>query len=116
MRLRFTTARRSSNFVALSGARLVNIRRTLQNAVHDRCMTEDQARQLLDYSKRTYYPERSYRHLLTCPALKSWPDRAGIEHYFLSHGDGSEAARGHWNPSLLREGEGASLTRESLQW
>lgn len=70
-------------FCALSEP-LVNIRRTLQIAVHDRCMTDDQARQLLDYSKRTHYPERSYRHLLTCPALQSWPDRGGIEQYILT--------------------------------
>lgn len=70
-------------FCALSEP-LVNIRRTLQRAVHDRCMTDDQARQLLDYSRRTHYPERSYRHLLTCPALESWPDRAGIERYILT--------------------------------
>ncbi|MBR1153714.1 TfuA-like protein [Bradyrhizobium sp. JYMT SZCCT0428] len=70
-------------FCALSEP-LVNIRRTLQNAVHEQCMTDDQARQLLDYTKRTYYPERSYRHLLTCPALQSWPDRGDIEQYVLT--------------------------------
>jgi len=70
-------------FCALSEP-LVNIRRTLQNAVDDLCLTDDQARQLLDYSKRAYYPERSYSHLLTCPALKSWPDREHIEQYILT--------------------------------
>jgi hypothetical protein len=70
-------------FCALSEP-LVNIRRTLQNAVDDRCLTGDQARQLLDHSKRAYYPERSYSHLLTCPALKIWPDRKVIEQYILT--------------------------------
>jgi hypothetical protein len=70
-------------FCALSEP-LVNIRRTLQNAVDDPCLTGDQARQLLDYSKRAYYPERSYSHLLTCPALKIWPDRKVIEQYILT--------------------------------
>ena len=70
-------------FCALSEP-LVNIRSTLQHAVRDRCMTDDQARQLLDHAKRTYYPERSFRHLLTCPAMQDWPDRAGIEQYILT--------------------------------
>ena len=70
-------------FCALSEP-LVNIRRTLQNAVADLCLTDDQALQLLDYSKRAYYPERSYSHLLTCPALESWPDRKIIEQYILT--------------------------------
>jgi hypothetical protein len=70
-------------FCALSEP-LVNIRRTLQNAVDDLCLTDDQARQLLHYSKRAYYPERSYSHLLTCPALKSWPDRELIKRYILT--------------------------------
>lgn len=70
-------------FCALSEP-LVNIRRTLQNAVANLCLTDDQARQLLDYSKRAYYPERSYSHLLTCPALESWPDRKIIEQYILT--------------------------------
>jgi hypothetical protein len=70
-------------FCALSEP-LVNIRRTLQNAVDDLCLTGDQARQLLDYSKRAYYPERSYSHLLTCPELKIWPDRKVIEQYILT--------------------------------
>jgi hypothetical protein len=63
---------------------LVNIRRTLQNAVDDLCLSDDQAQQLLDYSKRAYYPERSYSHLLTCPALKSWPDSKVVEQYILT--------------------------------
>jgi len=71
------------DFCALSEP-LVNIRRTLQNAVDDLCFTGDQARQLLDYSKRAYYPERSYSHLLTCPELKLWPDRKAIEQYILT--------------------------------
>lgn len=71
------------DFCALSEP-LVNIRRTLQNAVNDWCMTEDQARQLLDYAKRTYYPDRSYGHLLAYPALEKWPDRRDIEQYILT--------------------------------
>jgi hypothetical protein len=70
-------------FCALSEP-LVNIRRTLQNAVSERCMSEDQARQLLDHAKRIYYPERSFSDLLMCPALQDWPDRAGIEQYILT--------------------------------
>jgi hypothetical protein len=70
-------------FCALSEP-LVNIRSTLQNAVEDQCLSNDQARQLLDHSKRAYYPDRSYSHLLTCPALKSWPDRKIIEQYLLT--------------------------------
>jgi hypothetical protein len=70
-------------FSALSEP-LVNIRRTLQNAVSDRCMSEDQARQLLDHAKRIYYPERSFSDLLTCPALQDWPDRPCIEQYILT--------------------------------
>jgi hypothetical protein len=60
---------------------LVNIRKTLEQAMDDRCMSEDQARQLLDHAKRTYYPERSFRHLLSCPALQDWSNRADIERY-----------------------------------
>jgi hypothetical protein len=67
-------------FCALSEP-LVNIRRTLQNAVSDRCMSQDQARQLLNHAKRTYYPERSFSDLLICPALQGSPDRARIEQY-----------------------------------
>ena len=55
-------------FCALSEP-LVNIRQTLKKAVDDRCMSEDQARRLLDHAKRTYYPERSFAfssHALAC--------------------------------------------------
>ena len=65
---------------------LVNIRATLRKAVEDACISGTQERELLDYAKQTFYPERSYRHLLTCPALQAWPeaDRAALEQYLLT--------------------------------
>lgn len=73
------------NFRPLSEP-LVNIRYTLLKAVEDFCLTGEQAQQLTDYAKQTYYPDRSYRHLLNSPILKGWDknDLAKLEYYFTT--------------------------------
>src|SRR5260370_39745209 len=43
---------------------LVNIRVTLNEAAAAQCLTEVQARQLVELAKQTYYPQRSYDYLL----------------------------------------------------
>jgi hypothetical protein len=67
---------------------LVNIRYTLEGAVEDRCLTAEQADQLLRYAKRLHYPSRSYRQLLDSPVVKGWPqkDVANVRQYFRAHG------------------------------
>jgi hypothetical protein len=65
---------------------LVNIRATLRRAVEDGCITDVEEQELLDYAKQTYYPERSYAHLLTSALVKSWPeqDRNDLQQYVLT--------------------------------
>jgi hypothetical protein len=65
---------------------LVNIRATLRKAVEDDCITDAEEKELLDYVKQTYYPERSYAHLLTSAVAKSWPQqhRSDFEQYVLT--------------------------------
>lgn len=52
---------------------LVNIRATLQRAVVDGCLGPEEEQALVAFAKRTYYPERSHRALLTCPLVLAWP-------------------------------------------
>ncbi|MCF2147141.1 hypothetical protein IQ276_011920 [Desmonostoc muscorum LEGE 12446] len=63
---------------------LVNIRYTLLKAIEDHYLTSEQAQQLTEYAKRTYYPDRSYRQLLNSPVLKNWSqdDLIKLEQYF----------------------------------
>jgi hypothetical protein len=65
---------------------LVNIRRTLWQAVDDGCLSLLVADLLIDYAKATYYPKRSYENLMLCPALKNVPanERASIERYLAA--------------------------------
>jgi hypothetical protein len=65
---------------------LVNMRATLRRAVEDGCITNVEEQELLDYAKQTYYPERSYAHLLTSVLVKSWPeqDRNDLQQYILT--------------------------------
>jgi hypothetical protein len=51
---------------------LVNIRSTLARAEADGVLTHAEAAGLLSSAKRTYYPERSYRALLTCALVQGW--------------------------------------------
>lgn len=63
------------NFQALSEP-LVNIRRTLQVAVIQKCIDMAQATALIDHAKHTYYVERSYTKLLNSEVVMNWPKRA----------------------------------------
>jgi hypothetical protein len=102
---------------------LVNIRATLGNAARDGCLTNDQVRELLDYSKRAHYPERSYPNLLECPASKRWSerDRTTLRRYIatktvdqkradaigvlrLCRGRGLPEATAHATPCIRNEG------------
>ncbi len=51
---------------------LVNIRFTLQQAVHDGVLTVEQAAVLITYAKQCYYPEHSYAQLLRSPVVQEW--------------------------------------------
>jgi hypothetical protein len=63
------------HFYAMSEP-LVNIRCTLQQAVHDGVLTVEQATTLIAYAKHLYYPDRSYAQVLRSPVLQDWPQPA----------------------------------------
>ncbi|MBI1923674.1 hypothetical protein HYR99_05435 [Candidatus Poribacteria bacterium] len=64
----------SNGFRSLSEP-LVNIRHTLMQAVRQKYISQEQAADLIEYAKSTYYAERSYDSLLNSPVVKSWPQK-----------------------------------------
>ncbi|APR75901.1 Hypothetical protein A7982_01248 [Minicystis rosea] len=66
---------------------LVNIRRTLQKAALDGCLTRDEADALVAYAKEIHYPERSYARLLaaaeSCGIQRATV--AALQRYIASH-------------------------------
>jgi hypothetical protein len=66
---------------------LVNIRYTLQRAVGDGTLSPDEAADLVDALKRTYYPDRSYRGVLACPIVQAWSQdrRDGFKAYLATN-------------------------------
>jgi hypothetical protein len=65
---------------------LVNIRSTLNQAIQDGLVSQQQAHQLLQYAKQLYYPERSYQKLLNSEVVNAWPEkqRTMIRDYFVT--------------------------------
>jgi hypothetical protein len=72
-------------FRTLSEA-LVNIRYTLDQAVADHVLCQEQAQELLGYAKQLYYPDRSYAKLLGSAVVNRWSehDRALVRRYLLN--------------------------------
>jgi hypothetical protein len=66
---------------------LVNIRYTLLKAVEYQYITTEQAKNLIEYAKQLYYPERSYQQLLRSPVLKHWSQKKTeqFEQYLRTH-------------------------------